>query len=111
MTSPISFLRDSLCQTSTSFSSNQKLSQRAQKLISLFKEMLPISNGTIDYQNNHSRLWVLKNGILLGTVSHSDGKITCIVPDKIINSCTDKPISLKNLKKLQELQIDLAQYS
>ncbi|VHN99541.1 ankyrin repeat domain-containing protein [Candidatus Rhabdochlamydia sp. T3358] len=107
MTSPISF-RDSSLQTNSSFSSDQKLSDRSQKLISLFKGMLPISNETTDYQDNHSRLWALKNGTLLGIVSHSDGKIICISSDKIINSCTAKPISLKNLKRLQDLQIDLA---
>ncbi|HEV3269899.1 MAG TPA: ankyrin repeat domain-containing protein [Candidatus Rhabdochlamydia sp.] len=108
MTSPLSFLRDPSHQTNSSFSSKQKLSERTQRLISLFKNMIPISNETTDYQNNHSRLWVLKNGTLLGTVSHSDGKITCISSNKIINSCTEKPISLKNPKRLQELQIDLA---
>lgn len=74
----------------------------------MFGGIVPISKEASDHQGNHSRLWMLKNGTFIGTVSHADGKITCIVPNKIINSCTDKPISLKNLKKLQELQIDLA---
>ena len=108
MTSPIFFLRDSSYQTHSSFSSKQKLSERTQRLISLFREMIPISNETTDYQDNHSRLWVLKNGTLLGTVSHSNGKVTCISSNKIINPCTNNPISLKNLKRLQDLQIDLA---
>ncbi|MGB7127575.1 MAG: hypothetical protein WBD50_00595, partial [Candidatus Rhabdochlamydia sp.] len=108
MTSPISFLRDSSYQTNFSFSSKQKLSERTQRLISLFKEMIPISNETSDSQGNHSRLWVMKNETFLGTVSHFDGKITCIPSNKVINSCTGNPISLKNLKRLQELQIDLS---
>ena len=108
MTSPLSFFRDASHEINTSFSSQKNVSERSQKLISLFRGMLPICNETIDYQNNHSRLWVLNNETLLGTVSHSDGKITCISSNKIINPCTGNPISLKNLKRLQELQIDLA---
>ena len=108
MTSPLSFLRDVSHQTNTAFPSQQKLSERSQKLISLFRGMLPVCKETIDYQNNHSRLWTLKNEMLLGTVSHFNGKITYIPSDKIINSCTGNPISLKNLKRLQDLQIDLA---
>ncbi|PWU13445.1 MAG: hypothetical protein C5B45_06020 [Chlamydiae bacterium] len=111
MTSPLSFLRDASHPTNTSFSSQQKLSNQSQKRISLFRGMLPICNETIDYQNNRSRLWTLKNEMLLGTVSHFNGEITYIPSDKIINSCTSKPVSLKNLKSLQDLQIDLAYVS
>jgi hypothetical protein len=70
--------------------------------------MFPISNETIDRQGNNSRLWVLKNGIILGIIFHSDGKISFIPSNKIINSCTNNPISSENLKKLEQLQIDLA---
>ncbi|PWU15982.1 MAG: hypothetical protein C5B45_01525 [Chlamydiae bacterium] len=111
MTSSTSFFSKSSSSMNLSLSSVKELSNRSEKLISLFRGMVPISNETTDYQNNHARLWVLKNGILLGTVSHSDGKVTCISSNKIINSCTSKPISLKNLKKLQDLQIDLAYVS
>ncbi|QZA58152.1 ankyrin repeat domain-containing protein [Candidatus Rhabdochlamydia porcellionis] len=108
MTSPIFFIRDSSHQVNPSFSSDQKLSNRAEEFISLFRDMIPISNGTSDHQGNCSRLWALKNGTFLGTVSHLDGKITYIPFNKIISSCTNSPISLESLKRLQELKIDLA---
>ena len=110
MTSSISFSKSS-SSISLPLCSIKELPNGSEKLISLFRGMIPISNETTDYQNNHSRLWVLKNGTLFGTVAHSDGKITGISSNKIINSCTGQPISLENLKRLQELQIDLAYVS
>jgi hypothetical protein len=97
MTSPVS-LSNVFYPTSPSFSSRQKLSERAQKLISLFKGMVPISNETTDYQGNRSRLWALTNGTFLGTVSHSHREPLIVPSDKILNFCTNKPISLENLR-------------
>ena len=108
MIPPISFLRDSSYQTNSSFSSRQKLSERTQRFISLFRDRIPISNETSDCQGSCSRLWVLKNETFLGIVSHSNGKISIIPSDKIINFCTNSPVSLESLRKLQKSQVDLA---
>lgn len=107
MASPMPSIKDSSLQTSSFFSPNQKLSEHTQKLISLFRGILPISNGTTDCQGNRSRLWVLKNETFLGTVSHFNGKISVIPSDKIINFCTNSPVSLESLRKLQKSQVDL----
>jgi hypothetical protein len=70
--------------------------------------MIPISNETTDNQGNRSRLWVLTDETFLGTVSHFNGKISIILSDKIINFCTNRPVSLESLRKLQKSQVDLA---
>jgi hypothetical protein len=107
MTVSACFFKNAVHSTGSSFF-DQRLSDRANRLMSLFKGMFPISNETADRQGNLSRLWVLKNGMFLGIVFHSDGKISFVPSNKIINSCNNKPISLENLKRLQDLQIDLA---
>lgn len=107
MTVSACFFKNAVHSTNSSFF-DQRLSDRANRLMSLFKGMFPILNETADCQGNLSRLWVLKNGTFLGIVFHSDGKISFIPSNKIINSCNNKPISLENLKRLQDLQIDLA---
>ncbi|MEK7339841.1 MAG: hypothetical protein AABZ92_03910, partial [Verrucomicrobiota bacterium] len=107
MTAPTFFSGNSAYLINSS-SFDQRLSERTQRLISLFRNMTPISNETTDYQGNRSRLWALTSETFFGAVSQSNGNISIILSDKIINFCTNSPVSLESLRKLQKSQVDLA---
>lgn len=105
MTSSASFSGNSFNAINLSPSSDKKLQSDIEELESLFKEKIFLSNETTDCQGNRSRLWVLKNGMFFGMV-FTDGKISFIPSNKIINSCTNNLLSSENLKRLKGLQID-----
>lgn len=79
------------------------------KLRSLFNELIPISNLSIDSYGNCSRLWSLSNETFLATVCDTNGNLHVINQNKIISPYSNKDIStvLPKFKQLPNAKWNL----
>ena len=110
MTSPTSSFKGLSLSTGLPFSVslNQNQSAHVKNFKDLLMSRIPITKESIDHQGNRSRLWSLKSNTFFAVISHANGRLSVILSDRIINSCTGLPLSWDNLARLQRQKIDLA---
>lgn len=103
MTSPILNNINSLKNITLSNSSiyDKNYLSLLKQIKEIFNSVIPICQESIDDLGNRCRLWHIDNKDYIGTVVNSNGIISVIFPDKIVNPCGGNSISaLKKIKNL-----------